>query len=189
MLIFSESGQIKNDKFLNSGDNSKQVEFEKSKTILEEDYSAEDKTSIKNIANPCNLSNSINFQSNMVSENDHLKRKFSKDYLLIPEENNYIEEENEINESGNVDKNYLGQVFEGAKVNFDVNRENIENKITNIIKKKKKEDKIRKNLKQHNWKKIRGLLNFFLIMRSELFRRKIKGLNYLHCRMKDGVFT
>lgn len=73
--------------------------------------------------------------------------------------------------------NYLSQIFEGARVTFDVNKENIQNKISTIIRKKEKENrKQAKKKKYKRWAKIKGLLNFFLIMRSELFKRKIQGL-------------
>jgi c-di-AMP phosphodiesterase-like protein len=75
--------------------------------------------------------------------------------------------------------NYLSQIFEGARVTFDVNKENIQSKISGIIRKKEKENRKLAKKKYKRWSKVKGLLNFFLIMRSELFKRKIQGLTHL----------
>ena len=91
----------------------------------------------------------------------------------------------ELNEFGSTEQeheeksNYLSQIFEGARVTFDVNKENLKNKISNIIRKKEKENRKLEKKKYKRWSKVKGLLNFFLIMRSELFKRKIQGLTNL----------
>lgn len=82
--------------------------------------------------------------------------------------------------------NYLSQIFEGARVRFDSNKEIVQSKITGIIRKKEKENRKLAKKKYKRWSKVKGLLNFFLIMRSELFKRKIQGLTHLSTQEKNA---
>lgn len=82
--------------------------------------------------------------------------------------------------------NYLSQIFEGARVKFDSNKEHMQSSIMKIIRKKEKENRKLAKKKYKRWSKVKGLLNFFLIMRSELFKRKIQGLTHLSGQEKNA---
>lgn len=76
-------------------------------------------------------------------------------------------------------QNPLGQIFAGARIQFDVNREKLQSKIEKVISKREIANQEKSKSKYKKWFKIRGLLNFFLIMRNALFKRKIQGLSKL----------
>jgi hypothetical protein len=154
--------------------------IEKTKTIIEIPESEEQFMSNDNINSKSNIMKMDNLPSlNNVNSNDNFLQVKNSSNLEIrlakeqfQEANEYMDGEHEMEEKCN----YLSQIFEGARVTFDVNKENIETKVKKIIKMKEIENLNTAKKKYKHWAKVKGLLNFFLIMRSELFKRKIQGL-------------
>ena len=161
--------------------------MEKTKTIQEIDDSAEETSTNQDLDKPFNeslQSNQINRDSfhNLDISKNYLKAQNSLTYNPYEYKNEFTFQENveEVDETvSEEESNYLGQIFEGARINFDVNKENIETKIDKIIKKKERDNRRLSKKKYQRWYKVKGLLNFFLIMRSELFKRKMQGLSNL----------
>ena len=89
------------------------------------------------------------------------------------------EDEEEEEDDDEMIQNPLGQIFAGARVQFDVNKEKLNSKIEKVISKREICNKEKAKGKYKKWFKIRGLLNFFLIMRNALFKRKIQGISKL----------